>query len=261
MDDISKKIRENIIRIANRSGHGHMPTCFSIVEMLRAAYETMRHDPENPAWPERDVFILSKGHGALALYCVLAQQGYFPVEDVYGFGSFQSKFGCHPDKHTVPGVELSTGSLGHGIGVAAGIALGFKMSGSQRKVLVLIGDGESNEGSVWEALMVSAKQGLDNLVVLFDDNRSQIRCLPISDPAAKFSAFGCEAIEADGHDMAALKAALSRPLAGKPRVVVARSVKGKGCQSLEREMFAWHRRSPKQDEMETLIGELYATSI
>jgi transketolase len=261
MDQVSKAVRENVIRISRQSGHGHMPTCFSIVEMLRAVYESMRHDPKNPAWEGRDVFILSKGHGALALYCVLAQQGYFPVEEVYGFGSFQSKFGCHPDRHTVPGVELCTGSLGHGIGVAAGMALGFKMNGSGRKAFVIIGDGESNEGSVWEALMVSAKQGLDNLCVLFDNNRSQVRCLPVSEPEAKFSAFGCEAVSVDGHDLAALKEAIARPPAGKPRVIVANTVKGKGCATLEREMFAWHRRSPKQEEMETLIGELHETSI
>lgn len=256
MDAISKEIRENILRISHYSGHGHIPTCFSIVELLRATYDCMRHDPKNPSWAERDIFILSKGHGALALYCILAGRGYFPISDVYGFGSFESRFGCHPDRQTVPGVELSTGSLGHGIGVAVGIALGFKLSGSSRKVFVLIGDGESNEGSVWEAVMVAANMGLDNLCVLLDYNRSQTRCLPITDPEAKFSSFGCEAIPVDGHDVGAITAAIRKGSQGKARVVVAYTVKGKGCATLEREMFAWHRRSPNKEELNTVLGEL-----
>lgn len=256
MDHISKTIRTNVIKISHASGHGHIPTCFSIVELLRAVYEKMRHDPKRPDWEERDIFILSKGHGALALYCTMAQYGYFSVEDLYGFGSFESRFGCHPDRHTVPGVELSTGSLGHGIGVAAGYALGFKLSGSPRRVFVIIGDGESNEGTVWEALMVAAHMKLNNLCILLDFNRSQTRCLPISEPEAKFAAFGCETISVDGHDLGTLYAAIDRGDTQKPRAIIAHTVKGKGCQTLERDMFAWHRRSPSQQEVATLLGEL-----
>ena len=151
MDEISKEIRENILRVSNSSGHGHIPTCFSVVEMLRAVYETMRHNPGKPDWAERDIFILSKGHAALGLYCTLAHYGYFPVSDAFSLGAFESRFGCHADRFKVPGVELSTGSLGHGIGVAAGMALAFKLLRNSRRVFVLIGDGESNEGTVWEA--------------------------------------------------------------------------------------------------------------
>lgn len=261
MDTISKEIRENILHISYHSGHGHIPTCFSIVEMLRAVYESMRHDPKRPDWAGRDIFILSKGHAALGLYCTLAHYGYFPISDVFSFGSFESKFGCHADRFNVPGVELSTGSLGHGIGVAVGMALGFKLAGSDRKVFVLVGDGEANEGTVWEAIMVAANLRLDNLTILFDNNCSQSRCLPIAKPEEKFSAFGCKTMAADGHDLSAMKEAIKSPVEGTPRVIVAYTVKGKGCPTLERDVYAWHRQSPNREELTKLIGELYETSV
>jgi transketolase len=261
MDAISKEIRKNILTISHKSGHGHIPTCFSIVEMLRAAYGSMRFDPRRPGWDERDLFVLSKGHAALGLYCVLAHLGFFPIADVHRFGAFGSSFGCHADRLKIPGVELSTGSLGHGIGVAVGMALAFKLAGSGRKVLVLIGDGESNEGTVWEAIMVAANNRLDNLTILFDNNCSQGRCLPIANPVEKFTAFGCTARMVDGHDVAALTDAIAANSAGMPRAVVANTVKGKGCPTLERDVFAWHRRSPNAAELETLRGELHAASI
>ena len=261
MDAISRKIRENILRISHHSGHGHIPTCFSIIEMLRSVYETMRHDPKNPSWGERDIFILSKGHGALGLYCVLAQYGYFPASEVFSFGAFGARFGCHADRLKVPGIELSTGSLGHGIGVGVGIALGFKLSSSNRQVFVLIGDGESNEGTVWEAAMVAANLGLSNLTVLFDHNCSQSRCLPIDQAVEKFSAFGFDVQTVDGHDLWALKIALGNPTNGKPRLINAQTVKGKGCPALIEEVFAWHRRSPNAEELTALIGELHAAAI
>lgn len=256
MDEVSKGIRENILRISNRSGHGHIPTCFSIVELLRAAYETMRHDPGRPDWTDRDVFILSKGHAALGLYCALAHYGYFSISDIFSLGSFESRFGCHADRLKVPGVELSTGSLGHGIGVAAGMALGFKLSRSPRRVFVLIGDGESNEGTVWEAAMVASDHYLDNLTILFDNNRSQTRCLPITRPAKKFASFGFNVLTVDGHNLDALKEAVRDPGNGAPRVIVANTVKGQGCPTLVREVFAWHRRSPNDLELQALLGEL-----
>jgi transketolase len=261
MDNISKEIRANILQISHSSGHGHIPTCFSIIEMLRAVYESMRHDPKRPGWVERDIFVLSKGHAALGLYCALAQYGYFPISDVFGFGAFESSFGCHADRFKVPGVELSTGSLGHGIGVAAGMALGFKLSGSSRKVFVLIGDGESNEGTIWEASMVAANLGLDNLTVLLDNNCSQSRCLPIAKPEEKFSSFGFKVLAVVGHDLAAIKEAIQSPAEGAPRVIVAHTVKGKGCPSLVRDVFAWHRRSPNSKELEMLLGELDEASV
>jgi transketolase len=261
MDKTSEEIRANILKISHYSGHGHIPTCFSIVEMLRAVYETIRHDPKQPNWTERDIFILSKGHAALGLYSTLAKYGYFPISDVFSFGAFESNFGCHADRFKVPGVELSTGSLGHGIGVAVGMALGFKLSDSSRRVFVLIGDGESNEGTVWEAAMVAVNLKLDNLTVLFDNNRSQSRCLPITKPEEKFSSFGFKVTAVDGHDLPALKKAIQSPGEGKPHVIVAHTTKGKGCSSLVNDAFAWHRRSPDRNELVILLGELNETSV
>jgi transketolase len=262
MDEASKKIRENILRISHHSGHGHIPTCFSVIEMIRAVYETMNHDPGRQGWDERDIFILSKGHAALGLYTVLSYYGYFPIGDVFTFGAFESRFGCHADRFKVPGVELSTGSLGHGIGVALGMATGFKLRQSRRRVFTLIGDGESNEGTVWEAAMVASNFGLDNFAVLFDNNCSQSRCLPVAEPVAKFSAFGFDAVSVDGHDLEALKLALvARPVKGRPKAIVANTIKGKGCQTLTDDVFAWHRRSPSDSELQMLLGELHETAV
>lgn len=255
MDALARQIRESILRISHHSGHGHIPTCFSVIEMLCAVYGSMRHDPGQPAWEDRDIFILSKGHAALGLYCTLAHFGYFPIEDVYAFGAFGSRFGCHADRFKVPGIELSTGSLGHGIGVAVGMALGFKLSDKPRRVYVIVGDGEANEGTIWEALMVAANMSLANLTVLFDHNRSQSRCLPIDNPEARFSAFGFDVASVDGHDIAAIREALTHR-GDRPRAVIANTTKGAGCPSLVTDMFAWHRRSPNAAELETLLGEL-----
>ena len=157
----------------------------------------------------------------------------------------------------MPGAEVSSGSLGHGIGVAAGMALGLKIANSKRRVITLVGDGESNEGTVWEAIMVAVDQNLDNLTVIYDHNKSQSRCLQIPNPAERFAAFGCAVSEVDGHDLAALEDALAtRP--GKPHVVVAHTTKGYGCRTLEKEVFAWHRRSPDAATLAQLMEELNA---
>jgi transketolase len=143
---ICKDIRKQILQVAKESGHGHIPTCFSIVETLWAVYSVLRHDPDKPLWENRDLFILSKGHGALALYCVLAKLGYFPPDQINTLGGYKSTFGCHADRFKIPGVEASTGSLGHGIGLAVGMSLALKIAKSKRRVVTLIGDGEANEG-------------------------------------------------------------------------------------------------------------------
>lgn len=257
MDEISKNIRRNCLFIAHKSMHGHLPTCFSVVEMIRAVYETMKHDPKNSRDPLRDIFILSKGHAALAHYMVLAQNGYFNVSEVETFGAFQSKFGCHADRDKVPGVEWSTGSLGHGISVAVGIALGMKLKNEKRRVFVLIGDGESNEGTVWESLQVASHLKLDNLIIMLDWNKSQTRCMPISNPVEKFNSMGCRTVKVNGHDMSSLKAALSTIGGdGCPLGLICSTGKGYGCTTLLEDMFAWHRRSPNADELKNLLKEL-----
>lgn len=257
---ICHEIRKSILRASHISGHGHIPTSFSIIEMIWATYSVMQHRAEDPHWADRDLFILSKGHAALGYYAVLAHLGYFPTEELATFGAFQSRLGCHPDRKKVPGVEACTGSLGHGIGIAVGVALGQKQLGRPQKTYVLVGDGESNEGSVWESVMVAVNCGLDNLTILYDDNRSQTRCLQIQQPEQCFQAFGAESLVVDGHDIEALRAALVQPpTPGKPKALVCKTQKGFGCHSLASDFFAWHRRSPTASELEELLAELEAT--
>lgn len=260
MSATALRVRASILRASFQSGHGHIPTCFSVVEILLGAYATLKHDPQNPSWPERDRFVLSKGHAALSLYAVLAELGYLPVAELASFGAAGSRLGCHADRLKVPGVEVSCGSLGHGLGVAAGMALAFKLKRTSRRVVVLIGDGEANEGSIWEAMMVASDRGLDNLAILYDDNRSQGRCLQIRNPAQRFAAFGCATIEVDGHDVGAVADAL-RTRSDRPTVVVCRTVKGRGCRTLEEDVFSWHRRSPTEGEYERLLAELHAQAV
>jgi len=250
-----REIRRSILRASHASGHGHIPTSFSIIELICAAYAEMRHDPARPDGEDRDIFILSKGHGALGYYGVLAHLGYLPVDELSTFGAFGSRLGCHPDRKKVPGVEVSTGSLGHGIAVAVGMALAFRIAKSPRRVFTVVGDGEANEGSVWESVMVAAHLGLNNLSILLDFNRSQGRSLPIENPAERFAAFGCDTIEVDGHDLQAIREALSKPCRG-PRAVIAHTVKGYGCSTLTGNVFEWHRKSPSPDQLALLMAEL-----
>ncbi len=249
-----------MLRASNVSGHGHIPTSFSVIECMYAAYSVMRHDPARPDWAERDLFVLSKGHAALGYYGVLAELGYFPESELSRFGAYESLLGCHPDRLKVPGIEASTGSLGHGISLAVGIALGIRIAGQQRRVFTLIGDGESNEGSVWEAIMVAVHLRLSNLTIIYDHNKSQGRCLPIPNPGDRFRAFGCDVVEVAGHDIDALKQALVG-VSDLPRLIVADTQKGYGCTTLVKNMYEWHRRSPSKEELPVLLEELDATAV
>jgi len=252
------EVRRRILQIAHRYEHGHLPTCFSVIEMLYAIYSTMSHRPQEPDWPERDVFVLSKGHAALGLYAVLAEFGYFTYDEIR-FGQFQSPFGCHADRLKIPGVEVSTGSLGHGIAVAGGIALGMQIDGSARRCFTLVGDGESNEGSVWEAVSTATHLKLSNLTILYDNNGSQTRCQPIPNPVERFNAFGCEVLSVNGHDIDQLVEAIGKP-STNVKAIVANTVKGHGCRTFVEEMFAWHHRYPKEDELVMLLEELNEAS-
>jgi transketolase len=257
MIQLCKEIRKDILKISKASGHGHIPTCFSVVEILYTLYDTMLHDPADPHRKDRDLFVLSKGHAALAYYVTLAHFGYFPIEKVYSFGSFMSDFGCHADRFKVPGIEVSTGSLGHGIGVATGMALACKITGSTQRVFTIIGDGESNEGTVWEAILVAVDQNLNNLTIIYDNNLSHERGLQIRNPVAHFKGFGCDVVEISGHDVQALKEILNTK-SENVRVIVANTIKGYGCKSLADNQYAWHRRSPNDAELEILLKELDA---
>jgi len=255
-----RDIRKNILRIAKLSGHGHIPTCFSVIEVIYAIYSTIKHDPLNIGWEERDIFVLSKGHAALALYAVLAQFGYFDWKELESFGGFRSDFGCHADRFKIPGIEASTGSLGHGIGLAVGIALAFKIRKSERRVFTLIGDGESNEGSVWEAVLVAENLRLNNLTIIYDNNMSHSRGLQIRNPSEHFRGFGCEVVELNGHDVDAISAEITKR-ADTVKVVIANTIKGYGCRTFVENQYEWHRRSPNDEEFTKLIRELYEEAI
>lgn len=255
------EIRKTIAKLAYETGIGHIPSCFSIVEILVVLYERfLRVNPREPNWPERDYFILSKGHAAAAIFAVLGHAGYFPLEELYTtYGTFGSRFGCHPDRKKVPGIEASTGSLGHGLPFGIGQALGLKMRGKKNRVAVLIGDGEANEGSIWESAMIAAHQRLDRVIGIMDFNHSTSRCLPVTEPAKKWDAFGWRTLEVDGHSVVELERALhscAESDGGAPSMIVAHTVKGKGVSFLEADQFAWHHRSPTQDEYRMMLTEL-----
>ena len=190
------KIRTHIIEMLTRAKSGHPGGSLSCVEALTALYFAhMKHDPNNPTDPNRDRFILSKGHAAPALYAVLAECGYFDIDELGNLRVVECMLQGHPACNLAPGVEASTGSLGHGIGLAVGMALAFKIQKTTRKVYTIVGDGESNEGTVWEALLVADNLKLDNLTIIYDNNMSHARGLQITNPAEKFEAFGCHTIE------------------------------------------------------------------
>jgi len=234
---------------------GHPGSAMSVVEILRVLYDdVMRYDPRRPDWPDRDRFILSKGHGCLALYAILADKGFFPEEELWKFCQEDGMLGGHPEYGKVPGVEASTGSLGHGLAIGVGFALNARLEQRAYRVFVVLGDGESNEGAVWEAALCAGKHGLANLTVMIDYNKLQsygptaeVQDLePIVD---KWKAFGFAVTEVDGHDVAMLRHVLGDlPIEqGKPTAVICHTVKGKGIDFMENNP-AWHHKSRIGDE-------------
>lgn len=231
------------------ASRGHLGSSFSLIEILRVLYDDiMNYDPGNPCWEGRDRFILSKGHGCLAQYALLADKGFIGKRDLLEFCQTDGLLGGHPDGTKVPGVECSTGSLGHGPSIGAGQAYALKASGSKAKVFVVLGDGECNEGSVWETAMLAAQQELDNLFMLVDYNKYQSydRTSSVQDLepfAAKWEAFGLTCLEVNGHDVDALREALTLPSTkGKPTAIICHTVKGKGYAAAENNL-AWHHKS------------------
>ena len=263
----ANEMRADIVRMIAEAGSGHPGGSLSSVDILTALYfgSVLEHDPERPEWDGRDRFILAKGHAAPALYAVLAHAGYFPREELLTLRKLGTRLQGHPDSNLLPGVEVSTGSLGQGLSIAAGAAAGLKLDGKDQTVFALLGDGECQEGQVWEAAMFAAHQGLDNLVAIVDRNCLQIdgNTADVCDPgdvAAKFQAFGWEAREVDGHDIAALVEALAAAKAarsGKPHVLVARTVKGKGVSFME-DQAGWHGKAPNAEQTQAALAELAA---
>lgn len=252
-------VRRHIIEAATEHVC-HPGGALSAADIITALYfRVLRVDPANPRWPERDYFILSKGHAVLALHAALAERGFFPVEALKGFERKGGILAGHPTLK-VPGVEVATGSLGHGLPIALGIAIACRTEGAANRVFVMMGDGEIQEGSVWEAALAAPRFSVDNLTAIIDQNGFQAtnavdRIIPLEPLAEKWRSFGWNVTEIDGHDMAQVVAALERsPEPGRPSVIIAHTVKGKGVPCLENSPRAHYTRITPEEAAEALRG-------
>lgn len=258
---VCRQVRRDIIEMTANAGSGHPGGSLSAVELLTSVfYNHMRVDPKNPDDPDRDRFVLSKGHAAPCYYGVLAEMGFISRDEFTNFRQLHSILQGHPDCKKVPGVDASTGSLGQGCSIAVGMALGAKIQGKDTKVYALLGDGECQEGQIWEAFMAAAHHKLDNLTVIIDNNGLQIdgtndEVMSLGDMPAKLRAFGFEVFEIDGHDLDAIEAALSAPVCGKPKCILAHTVKGKGVSFMENQV-GWHGKAPNAEQREQAMKEL-----
>jgi transketolase len=261
---LARRIRTHALRMTSVGGGSHIGAIFSCADILAVLYGgVLNVDPAAPEWPARDRFVLSKGHAGAGLYAALAERGFFPIERLLTHYQDGSDL-CGHVSHKLPGVDVSTGSLGHGLALAAGMAYAAKLKAAPHRVFCLLSDGECDEGSTWEAALFAAHHGLSNLVAIVDYNRIQgiarvsdvIELEPFAD---KWSAFGWGVREADGHDHAALHAALSAApfTAGKPSCLIAHTTKGKGVSFME-DSVLWHYRIPRGGEFDAALAELEA---
>jgi len=249
--------------MVHRANASHIGTCLSIADLLAVLYgRVLRIEASRPDWPERDRFILSKGHGAAILYAVLAERGFFPKDWLETYCQDGTKLAGHITHHGVPGVEVSTGSLGHGLSVGCGIALAGKRAGKAFRVFVMLSDGELDEGSNWEAILFAPKHRLDNLVAIVDYNKIKSfgnvkEVLDLEPLTDKWRAFRWGVREIDGHDYQQIQSALTHvPFEpGRPSVIIAHTVKGKGVSFMENQL-AWHYKSPNAEELERALAEV-----
>jgi len=264
----AREFRKTILQVITKAGSGHPGGSLSMIDVVTALYfHHMRHDPKNPQWPDRDRFVLSKGHACPAWYVVLAACGYFDPAHLWTLREVGSLLQGHPDMTRTPGVDISTGSLGLGFGAGIGMALAGKRDGKSYRTYVVLGDGEMQEGSIWEGAMFAAHYGLDNLTAIVDRNGLQqtgrteerIRVDPLAD---KWRAFTWDVHEIDGHDMRAIVSALDRAarVVGRPQAIVARTVKGKGVSFLEG-VVGFHGKALSQAELTQALAELDAAPV
>ncbi|QSF44665.1 transketolase [Paenibacillus tianjinensis] len=257
---ITNNIRKSILHMVHYSKSSHVGTCLSIVDILYVLYfEKLNIDPLQPLMSHRDKFILSKGHGGAALYATLAERGFFPKEHLDQYYVNNGMLPGHLDMEAVPGIEASAGSLGHGLSIGVGMAVANRQSGNPGEVFVLLGDGECNEGSVWEAVMLAATLQLKNLTVIIDYNKLQSfgwtnEVIDQSNMAERWRSFGWETYEIDGHNLAEIRDVLSIEQT-KPKAVIAHSIKGKGVSFMENKL-EWHYKSPNGDELKIAYDEL-----
>lgn len=265
IEEKCKEIRKEVFIQAYHAGGAHIGSAFSVVDILGTLYfgKVLKYRADNPEWGERDKVILSKGHAGVALYAVLAHAGYFDRRELRTYCQPGSKLGGHPKIYEIPGVEASTGALGHGLSFGIGIAYANKVDHKDSHVYVILGDGECQEGSIWEGALSAPTLGLDNLTVIVDHNKLQamdvmeniVRMQPFVD---KWKAFGWHVIDVDGHNYEEIRKALLVRATGKPVLVVANTIKGKGVSFMEN-VPIWHYRMPNEQEMSILMEELELT--
>jgi transketolase len=264
-EPLARAIRIHALRMVHRRRASHIGSCYSMADLLAVLYGAiLRIDPARPDWPQRDRFLLSKGHAAAALYAALAERGFFPREWLADSCTDQSPLAGHVVRHGVPGVEFSTGSLGHGLAVGCGMALAAKADGAAYRTLVLMSDGECDEGSVWESVLFAPHHELDQLTAVIDYNKIQSfgsvgEVLDLEPLAEKWRSFGWAVREIDGHDHGQIRDALGCIpwQAGKPSVLIAHTIKGKGVGFMEGKL-AWHYKSPDDEQLAAALAELEA---
>lgn len=266
LEKTAAEVRVGVVKAIHNAGSGHPGGSLSAADIVTALYfSEMNVDPKNPKMEGRDKFILSKGHAGPVQYSALALKGYFPVEDFMTLRKLGSKFQGHPDMNKVPGIEMSTGSLGQGFAAAGGMAIANKLNNDPGRIYVLLGDGEIQEGIVWEAAMSAAHYKLDNMVGILDYNGLQIDgrnedVMTVAPVADKFMAFGWNVLEINGHDFEEILDAFAkaRECKGKPTMIVAKTVKGKGVSFME-DNAGWHGKAPNDEETEQAVAELGGT--
>ena len=263
LEEMTKKVRLGIIEAVYSNQSGHPGGSLSIADIMTVLYfNEMNIDNENPKWEDRDRLVLSKGHCSPALYSALANRGYFPVEDLKTFRNINSYLQGHPDMKHIPGVDMTTGSLGQGLSAANGMAISAKLDNKNYRVYCILGDGEIEEGQIWEAAMASNKYKLDNLCVIVDNNNLQIdgtieevmNSNPIDE---KFKSFGFQIIKIDGHDIEEIKKAfeVARNIKDKPTCIIAKTIKGKGVSFMENQV-GWHGKAPNKEQYEEAKKEI-----
>jgi transketolase len=271
--DTAREARRLIVKSVYRAGAGHLGGPLSAADLLTALYfKILRVDPERPDWADRDRFILSKGHSAIGLYSVLALRGYFPVEELDTFDEIDSRLQGHPDMTKCPGVDMASGSLGQGLSPGVGMAIGAKLAGKDFRTWVMLGDGEIQEGQIWEASMVAARYSLDNLVAILDynglqqygwtNNRGEPKRtmrISVENPGKIWDAWGWRVLETDGHDIGAILETCREAMTttGRPTVIIARTIKGKGVSYMEND-YLWHSKPMVEGDLTTAMSDLAA---
>ena len=252
---MAAELRGRVVEMSHTAQAAHLASSLSCADILAAAYgRVLRIDPARPQDPLRDRFILSKGHAAAALYAVLAMRGFFNPALLETYCQDGALLAEHPPANTLPGVEAATGSLGHGLPIGVGMALAKRITGQDGRIVVLIGDGEANEGTVWESALLAGHHALENLVCIVDHNHSTDRALMVDSLAAKFAAFGWNTVEIDGHDHPSILQALTLAPTGAPTVVIAETIKGRGIAQMENNP-AWHHASPSAADLVEMFGD------